>query len=270
MDWLNETTTSLLETLASKERLGIVTGMDGTITPISSDAPDGHSPSKRCRDLLQGLSQITPLVAILSARPASDLHVLIDLPDVVYAGNRGLEIWIGGRLDFSPEIEQHRPQLESAMMALYALIDSSIQIEDAGSALMIYCEAAPTGTDISLLRANVKQIAEKRGLRFFETSHIMEIRPPMLLDKGRALERLIQQYQLNAVLYIGNDLSDVDAFTFLHSVRDRGQISAAAVGVLNEWTASDVANHVDILVKGIEGAEDLLDWLYRARKKIAQ
>jgi trehalose 6-phosphate phosphatase len=265
MDWLNETTTSLLEMLVSKDRLGIVMGMDGTIAAVSSESPDGHSPSARCREVLQGLSQITPLVAILSARPAADLHVLVDLPDVIYAGNRGLETWIGGRLDFSPEVEQHRPQLESAMMALYTLIDSSIQVEDAGSALMIYCEAAPAGTDMSLLRANIKQIAEDRGLRFFEASRVMEVRPPMILDKGRALERLINQHQLDAVIYLGNDLSDVDAFTMLHSLRDLGQVAGAAVGVLNEWTASDVSDHVDVLVKGVQGAEDLLDWVYRAR-----
>lgn len=262
MEWLNETTTSLLESLVSKDRLGIVTGMDGTIAAVSSESPDGHSPSARCREVLQGLSQITPLVAILSARPASDLHVLVDLPDVIYAGNRGLETWIGGRLDFSPEVEQHRPQLESAMMALYALIDSSIQVEDAGSALMIYCESAP---DMSVLRANVKQIAEDRGLRFFEASRVMEVRPPMVLDKGRALERLINHHQLDAVIYMGNDLSDVDAFTVLRSMRDSGQCAGAAIGVLNEWTASEVSTHVDVRVNGVQGAEDLLDWLYRAR-----
>ena len=44
------------------------------------------------------------------------------------------------------------------------LVDSGVQIEDAGSALMVYCEAAP---DMNLLRSSVMQIADGRGLRRF-------------------------------------------------------------------------------------------------------
>src|SRR5574342_694478 len=102
MDWLNESASLMLTTLIGKSALGGVTGMDGTIAPVVED-PDGSPPTPRCRELLHALSQVTPLVAVLSARPAPELHVLIDLPELLYAGNRGLEMWNGGRMDFAPE-----------------------------------------------------------------------------------------------------------------------------------------------------------------------
>jgi trehalose 6-phosphate phosphatase len=264
MDWLTDTTAPMLQTLIGKQKLGIVTGMDGTIAPVADDA-EGNPPSARCRELLRDLSKVAEVVAVLSARPVSQLHALVDLPDVMYLGNRGLELWMGGRVDYAPEMESYRPALESAMSTLYSLIDSSVQIEDAGSALLLYLDAVTDPAALEALRADVSQVADSKGLRLFEGQRLLEVRPPMVLDKGRAVERLVSGHDLEGVLYIGNDLGDVDAFEAVQAMRDQATCYGAAVGVQGEWTSSEVSK-ADMLVQGIPGVESLLSWLLSARQ----
>jgi trehalose 6-phosphate phosphatase len=264
MDWQNDKTTPMLQTLISKPKLGIVTGMDGTIAPVADDA-EGNPPSPRCRELLRDLSKVADVVAVLSARPVSQLHALIDLPDVMYLGNRGLELWVGGRVDYAPEMESYRPALESAMSTLYSLIDSSVQIEDAGSALLLYLDGVTDQAALEALRSEVSRVVEAKGLRLYEGQHLLEVRPPMVLDKGPAVERLVSSHDLEGVLYIGNDLSDVDAFEAVQTMRAQGTCYGAAVGVQGEWTSSEVSK-ADLLVQGITGVEALLAWLLSARQ----
>jgi trehalose 6-phosphate phosphatase len=264
MDWLTDTTAPMLQTLIGKQKLGIVTGMDGTIASVADDA-EGNPPSPRCRDLLRDLSKVADVVAVLSARPVSQLHELIDLPDVMYLGNRGLEMWTGGRVDYAPEVESYRPALESAMSTLYSLIDSSVQIEDTGAALLLYLDEMTDQAALERLRADVTGIAESKGLRLYEGAHLLEVRPPMVLDKGRAVERLVGNHDLEAVLYIGNDLSDVHAFETVQMMRNQGTCYGTAVGVQGEWTSSKVSK-ADLLVQGIPGVEALLAWLLSARQ----
>jgi len=265
MDWLNENASSMLTTLIGKSALGVVTGMDGTIAPVVED-PDGSPPTPRCRELLHALSQVTPLVAVLSARPSPDLHALVDLPELLYAGNRGLEMWNGGRMDFAPEVEASRPALEAAMSALYSMIDTRVQIEDGGSVLMVHCDTLDDADQIDALRASVKTVAEENGLRYFEASRMLEIRPSMVLDKGRSLERLVQAHNLEAVVYIGNDMGDLEAFKTVQQMRSSGRCYGVGVAVLNDWTPTQAEERADVMVQGTAGVEELLDWLYRARR----
>lgn len=266
MDWQSEDAAELLHTLIGKPRLGLVTGMDGTLSPIT-DEWAGTPPSRRCQTLLAALAERLPLVAVLSARPALDLRYLINLPSLVYLGGRGLETWEGGRRDIAPEAAAFRQALESAMSGLYGSLGSAMQVEDAGSAVLVHF--AESDSEAAQVRTFVQELADQQGLRFFEGRRVFELRPPMLVDKGRALQRLVEHYALDGVVYLGNDVSDVDAFNMTHALRAQGTCFGIAVCVLSEWTATEAYEEADLTIDGFAGVEIFLDWLYRNRQVAA-
>jgi trehalose-6-phosphatase len=57
-------------------------------------------------------------------------------------------------------------------------------------------------------------------------------RPRAAGGKREALERLIGELRPTAVIAIGDDLSDVDAFAVLRASRDAGRIDGLAIGVI--------------------------------------
>src|SRR5947209_20250754 len=81
---------SQLNQLCRTERLGLVTDIDGVISPIAP-TPKEAVVTECCRELLAALTERLPLVAILTGRAVDDARRMIDIPGLVYIGNHGLE-----------------------------------------------------------------------------------------------------------------------------------------------------------------------------------
>ncbi len=96
MHW-QDATTGYLNRFVHADYPGIITDMDGTISPIV-DQPDAAQITPRSRELLQALSEHFELVAVVSGRSAADVHQRVGLPDLVYVGNHGLERWEDGEI----------------------------------------------------------------------------------------------------------------------------------------------------------------------------
>ncbi len=265
MDWQSEAGFAELQALVEEPRLGLVTALDGTICPVADDL-DSVRVSPRCRSLLEGLSAQLPLVGVISARPASDIRLRVGLPNLVYVGNRGLEVWQAGRMEVAPEAAAFRQALEAAISALYshAQLDPRLHLEDAGSAIMVHYYRS---SNIVELRSLIQEIADQQGLRVFEGSTSFELRPPMLVDKGTALVRLAEKYSLSAVIYAGDDMADVDAFRAIRDLRNTGTTRGLAIGVVAPMMPDAVRQQADLLVEGVPGFEALLGWLLEARSR---
>jgi trehalose-phosphatase len=204
---------------------------------------------------------------VISARPATDLRLRVGLADLVYAGNRGLEIWRAGRVDVAPEAAAFRQALEAAVSALYAhsQLDPRLHLEDAGSAVFVHFRQ---GSDVATIRPLIEDVADQQGLRVFEGRTAFELRPPMLVDKGQALWRLVEDRHLSGLIYIGDDAADLDAFRMTHSLRADGAIrQGIAVGVVAPSMPDAVREEADVLVEGIAGVEALLQWLLESRRR---
>ena len=71
-------------------------------------------------------------------------------------------------------------------------------------------------------RPRVKAIAEEHDLKFFEGRRIFEVRPPIEINKGTAFKAVIEEYNLDAAMYIGDDVTDVDALRVAQHLRGSG------------------------------------------------
>ena len=87
------------ECITTARRISLFLDFDGTLTPIVNDPMEVWLEAST-RDALARLARKNDIVTtIISGRAIDDLRVRVNLPDIIYAGNRGLEI-SGRHLEF--------------------------------------------------------------------------------------------------------------------------------------------------------------------------
>ena len=88
---------------------------------------------------------------------------------------------------------------------------------------------------------------------------MLEVRPPVAIDKGRGVRRLLSGRGLDAGLYVGDDRTDLDAFAALRAlVAERELGTALCVGVRSDETPPRLEEEADLLVDGPRGVRELL------------
>jgi trehalose 6-phosphate phosphatase len=105
----------------------------------------------------------------------------------------------------------------------------------------------------------VAERAEAEGLFIHWGRKVLEIRPPVVMNKGRGVRRLLESEGLDAALYVGDDKTDLDAFDGLHELVREGRLGAAVcVGVSSDETPHELTDAADLLVDGPVGVRGLL------------
>lgn len=255
-----------LKRLFDFERVGLITDMDGTLSPIVP-VPDDAAPTTRNRQLLKALSASLALVAVVSGRAVDDLYKRVNLPELVYAGNHGLERWRDGEVVPTPQAADYRPNLEAVIEMLEPQLPDGMWIEDKRATLSLHYRdtANPTQT-ADAYATKLQTIAESHDLRVFEGRMIFELRPPLDIDKGTVFKQLIAEYDLQAALYLGDDTTDADALKMAQQLRQDNTCYALALGIESDETPQDVLTFADALIAGVSDVESFLDWLLTASK----
>lgn len=263
MTW-QEKHAPLLKGLLQHQPLGLISDMDGTLSHLVS-RPDAATITPRARTLLATLAERLALVALVSGRAAADLRTRAGLPQLVYVGNHGLERWANEQVQVRPEAVAYRPALQAALRELepQLLPDMLLEAKDVTASVHYRETADPTAVQAHM-QPVVERIAAAHGLRASAGRMIFEIRPPVEIDKGTAFQELVEAYGLKSAIFIGDDTTDTDALRVAQAMRREGRCYAVAVGVDSPGTPDGVRASSDILVPGVEGVEDFLDWLVKA------
>lgn len=251
-----------LRALMDTGRLGVISDFDGTLSCIVPQ-PEAATPVEGVREALEALRDALPLVALVSGRAVADLRARAGIEGLVYVGNHGFERWENGEIVPAPAVAQYRAAVAAAVTDLRALDLPGTLIEDKGATLSAhYRNAAPA--DAERLRSEARAAAEHHGLRLYSGRMVDELRPPVTVDKGTSLLGLIKDYDLNAVLFLGDDTTDVDAMRAAREFGADPHRSGIAVGVVTPESPPEVAAHSDMSASGAEDASSLLAWLASA------
>jgi trehalose 6-phosphate phosphatase len=264
----NEMLRGWVERGRAGERLGLVTDVDGTISPIAP-TPTAAQVTPRNRELLRTLAEQIALVAAISGRAADDLQALVNLPELIYVGNHGMERWHDGRIEELPAASVARPAVQNVIAAISGRLLPGMILEDKRVTLSIHYRLA---ADPAAVKAEfaplIEQVSRENGLRFFQGKMIFEVRPVLDVDKGTAFAQLIADYGLDAAIYFGDDVTDADALRQARDLRAAGTCWAVGVGVAPAeapaTTPSVVQESADLLVAGVSGVESCLAWLANA------
>jgi trehalose 6-phosphate phosphatase len=239
--------------------------LDGTLAAIRPRPEEvGLSPAMRAA--LAALPAKAGFVAFVSGRALVDLERIVAMPGCAFAGNHGMEI--RGADGVVEVAESVRPHLD-AVAAFAGRVDTErlenagTWMEDKGVTLSFHYRTAPDQTAArTFLDNEVAPRAEAAGLRVTHGRKVMEVRPPVDVNKGTAVRRLVSRSACARAVYFGDDVTDVDAWTALRELAGAGELeAAAAVAVVGHETSNAVRHQADVTVNGVEEALDLVRWL---------
>jgi trehalose 6-phosphate phosphatase len=252
----------------------IATDFDGTLSPIVEEPADAR-PLEGSADVLERLAHRFGVVAVVSGRPVSFLveHLVparhqgspgpTDPPGAAaprFVGLYGLESSGGhGVIASEPGAEQWRPVVAEAVDRLESLAPAGVEVEPKGLTVTVHWRRAPGETRRAI--AAVEAEARRSGLTAHAARMSIELRPPLDVDKGIALRRLVAG--CTAACYFGDDLGDLAAFAALAELASVDGLSTVSVAVVDEESAVEVAEAADVSVRGPAEALGALRWLAR-------
>ena len=226
---------------------------DGTLTPIV-DRPGLAKLDGEKQGVLRRLADLYK-VAVVSGRGLEDIRSLVGLEGIIYAGGHGLEV--AGPNDISVSAEQGAEyerlvdKLEKELSPMAERHQGVIVERKRFSVAVHFRLASEEGVD-AVNEAVQRSLSEHEGLRKLEGKKVLELRPDIDWDKGRAVEWLLERLEVNTaedlVIYVGDDRTDEDAFKALRgngfSMLVRGSdpdLSSDEGGPGDEETYADVA-----------------------------
>jgi trehalose 6-phosphate phosphatase len=246
-----------LGSLLGCQPLGIVSDIDGTLAPIVDD-PDAAAISPHCRALLQALMAAGVRVALVSGRSLEKARAMAGLPGAVLAANHGLDIWVDGQVETPGDVREYVQRAKTVLQELGRLNVPGMTVEDKGPVLAFHYRRSKAEADarqaiLEALRASPSALA----FRIQEGRKVIELRPPLAIDKGTALALLVSRMGARGVLCLGDDTTDVDMFRGVAQLR-RGGMPAVNVAVHSPEISPLVLETADYWVRGVAGVEWLL------------
>jgi trehalose 6-phosphate phosphatase len=255
-----------LEPLRSEpRRSAILLDVDGTLAPIVRHADDAHVPEPT-RVQLIAVAKRYGLVACISGRRATTARRIVSLGSITYVGNHGAEVLRGGatHVELDPEIAAWSKRMDEWARAAWSdkLHRLRVRGEDKDVIRAYHWRGAP---DEAAAEAAVRELAERAeadGLVVHWGRKVLEVRPPVELNKGRGIERLLDGTAIVSAVYVGDDNTDVDAFETLRRLNAEGRLeNALCVGVRSDETPPEIEAQADVLVDGTHGVRTLLSAL---------
>ena len=241
--------------------LSVFLDFDGTVTPIVDNPADARleAPMRAALEALAGCDNT--LLVFVSGRSVNDLQQRVEIPNVVYAGNHGLEI--SGRLNF---VEPSALAKRELLKRLVDVLGGSLRhvpgawVEDKTlTATVHYRQAAPRDERAI---ANIVHGALAHHSALFQLNtgkKVFEIVPRTKWHKGAAVcwinARLAGPGAVS--VYIGDDRTDEDAFVGLPD-----EITIR----VGEFETTAARYFVD----GPEQVETFLKWLGRTRSQASE
>lgn len=199
---------------------------DGTLAPIV-DTPDEAVIPQKTKSLLGLLSQKNNCsIAIISGRGLGDIKRIIGLKNVIYSGNHGFQIEGPGIKRELAVPRGYKKILQGIKVQLKKNLPGvkGVFVEDKKLSLVLHFRLAgkrqlPFIKD-AFRKSTILYLA-KNKIKISLGKKILEVRPPVLWDKGKIVSWLLTRQALmlknNNILpiYIGDDLTDEDAFKAL-------------------------------------------------------
>lgn len=243
-------------------RLGLIVDFDGTISEIAP-TPDAAALYEDAARPLARLASTATLVCVLSGRSAGDVARRVGLDGVVYVGNHGAEYLVDGEMVIADGAGRYRAEIRRVMEILKAGIDlPGLVWDDKGyTASVHYRLADDPGLVRRRLTAALESAPGRHELEVFWGKMVLEIRPPIGIDKGAAVRRLVHEHRLEAAIVIGDDTTDLDAFHALHDLTAAGRLTGTAVVVRHHDSPDDLLVSADYVLDGVPEVVDFLRWL---------
>jgi trehalose 6-phosphate phosphatase len=247
---------------AAPQRSAVLLDVDGVLAPIVQQPDDAHMPETTRRPLIE-VARRYGTVGCVSGRRASDARRIVALGTIFYLGSHGTEVLRPGAV--APELDQEVQAWARRVQAFAhdaygeKLRRLRVRLEDKEAIAALHWRGVPDEDEALAAVEDVAERAEEAGFVPHWGRKVLEIRPPLRIDKGAGIVSLLRDTDLAAAVYVGDDVTDLDAFRGLTELRELGRLAyALRVGVRSDETPSALEEEADTLVDGPDGVRDLL------------
>ncbi|XP_052190172.1 probable trehalose-phosphate phosphatase H [Diospyros lotus] len=220
---------------------------DGTLSPIVDD-PDRAFMSESMRKTVRKLARYFP-TAIVSGRCRDKVYSFVRLAELYYAGSHGMDIKgpskgskhnPGAQAVLFQPASEFLPMINEVYEALSEKTKSipGAKVEHNKFCVSVHFRCVDEETWSDLAQQVRSVLKEYPKLRLTQGRKVIEIRPTIKWDKGKALEFLLESLGFGNCsdvfpVYIGDDRTDEDAFKVL---RERGLGSGILVSKIPKET----------------------------------
>jgi trehalose 6-phosphate phosphatase len=251
-----------LRTVLAQRPLGLAFDIDGTLSPIAP-TPDEASLYPGVLPLLERAKKHAH-IAIMTGRSIDEGAAMFNLDDLIYIGTHGLEWAVGlpwlHPVEIVPEAlsyyEPGKYLLDLVEQHLSELPGVIVQRKRIGGSIHYRLAPDPIETRQKLMSL-LEQPAQQVNMKLSEGKLVVEIRVPLAVHKGRAIRKFVEQYNLNAIIFAGDDRTDLDAVKEITRMRKEG-IAALSIVVQHHDTLPSLLENADIVVQGMEGMISIL------------
>jgi trehalose 6-phosphate phosphatase len=248
----------------------VLLDIDGTLAPIVRHAADAHVP-EATRSLLIEIARRYRLVGCVSGRRASTARQIVAIGSIAYVGNHGGELLRPGAStpELDPDVAAWTERVRAFAARAYTSEAQRLRVrsEDKLMIAAFHWRGAP---DEGAAEAAVRALAgraQEEGFAVHWGRKVLEVRPPVTLDKSLGVAALLRGAQaegsrIDAALYVGDDSTDIDAFRGLRELAAGGVLGRAlCVAVASDEAPSELVRQADLTIDGTGGVRGLLEAL---------
>jgi trehalose 6-phosphate phosphatase len=188
---------------------------------------------------------------------------MVSIGSISYIGSHGAELlrsgWTEARLD--PKLEDWARHIHDFGRAAdnSDLRRRRVRLEDKGPIIAFHWRGAPDEESAKAAVDALAARAEEAGLSTHWGRKVLEVRPPVQIDKGAGIRSFLEGTDIEVALYAGDDITDLDAFRTLEQLVDAGRLShVVRVGVTSDEGPEAIAGQADVVVAGTDGVRELL------------
>jgi trehalose-phosphatase len=205
----------------------IMLDIDGTLAPTAPRPELAEVPVETRRALAALARHPGVTVVVVSGRSASEARRMVAVAPIWVIGNHGAErIDPHGQREVDEKVAPWADAIADAAARLMEYVPGvhGTLLEDKRWTLSVHYRAADPAV-VPEVRATVTRVATELGLVVRDGKQVIEVRPPVAVDKGSAVLDLAQRLgglePDASVLYAGDDETDEDAFRALRAALPR-------------------------------------------------
>ncbi len=207
----------------SREKFILFLDYDGTLVPFVSD-PSKAVPDGGMVELLEKLTAKKDLgVVIVTGRPVEYIRKNLEIGRVGVIGMHGMELEGMGERG----MEKYREIVGEVEKKVGNLEKNGIIFENKEYSIVLHYRGAEKEEAITAKKQFLEICAPyKDAMEILEGSKVYELRPKGW-DKGKGIERCMERKGIGKCIYVGDDVTDEDAFQF---IRESGKGIGVVVG----------------------------------------
>ncbi|CAN8244640.1 unnamed protein product [Cochlearia groenlandica] len=232
---------------AKGKRIALFLDYDGTLSPIVEE-PDCAYMSSAMRTAVQNVAKYFP-TAIISGRSRDKVYEFVRLSELYYAGSHGMDIMSpageslnhkhlsrtvsvneeGKDVNLFQPASEFLPMIDMVLCSLIEITKDikGVKVEDNKFCISVHYRSVEEKNWALVAQCVDDVITTYPKLRLTHGRKVLEIRPVIDWDKGKAVTFLLESLGLNKCedvlpIYVGDDRTDEDAFKVLRDGPNHG------------------------------------------------